>query len=204
MVGISAVMLIPIGADRAQIGGTIAAGYIGGGTNFVAVARAVGLDDPTRLATVLGPKPLWARSIWPSWRWPRRWGVSGTGSTPIARGETDLQRPPPSPPGPRPVVSTIHLAIGLGLSLAIRAVGTAIARGVGVPAYSVLFIMALAVLVANSAAGPGQLPWRGAHRPVGPDRVVGYPATSLPAARVPGPEAPIVTSRSLRCCWRKG
>ncbi len=155
MVGISAaVMLIPIGADRAQIGGTIAAGYIGGGMNFVAVARAVGLDDPTRFATVLGAEAsvgllyLAFLAMVPSLGWFRRWVDADR-----ARGDGPSEAAPVAT-GPRPVVSTTHLAIGLGLSLAICAVGTAIARGLGVPGYSILFITALAVLVANVAPGP--------------------------------------------------
>ena len=79
----------------AQAAAVITGGYTGGGMNFVAVSKVVGLDDPTRFAVVLGAEAsvglayLMLLSAMPAFAWFARWDAS---STPAAAPNAEPER----------------------------------------------------------------------------------------------------------------
>ena len=150
-----AVLLIPVGADAAAAAAAIAGGYIGGGLNFVAVARSVGLDDPSRFSTVLGAEAaaglayFAVLSLIPRTAWFKRW-LGGSGSRSAA---SDAQSSPATP-GEQGAPSLFDYAAALGTSLLLCAFGNWIAGVLGLASYSILFITLFAVLAVNVFPGP--------------------------------------------------
>lgn len=155
-----AVALIPIGSDAGAVAAVITGGYIGGSMNFVAVAQSIGLDEPTRFATVLGAEAtagllyLVFLSLVPGFRWFRAWEEAyepGTGRPDAPDPSSPPDVPDTTPSGAPPVS---ELALALGLSLLIGAAGVWLATLAGVPRFAILAITLLAVVVANLAPGP--------------------------------------------------
>jgi uncharacterized membrane protein len=155
-----AVLLIPIGPDAGAVAATVTGGYVGGSMNFVAVAQSIGLDDPTRFATVLGAEAtagllyLVFLSLVPGFRWFRSWDGHREGEA----GEAHPGAPGPTATGTEKerggVPSIDELALALGLSLVICGAGTWLAEAAGLPRFAILAITLLAVAVANLAPGP--------------------------------------------------
>ena len=151
---LTAFFLVPVGDVGAQAAAAITGGYTGGGMNFVAVSKVVGLEDPTRFAVVLGAEAsvalsyLMLLSLMPAFAWFARWDASAA--------------PAPAPaPRPQQQVATegpdlTHMGLALGLSLAICAVGTGLASLVGQPRFSILVITLIAIAAANLARRPMQ------------------------------------------------
>ncbi len=151
---LTAFFLVPVGDVGAQAAAAITGGYTGGGMNFVAVSKVVGLEDPTRFAVVLGAEAsvalsyLMLLSVMPSFAWFARWDASAA---------------PAAAPAPRPQQQAAtegpdltHMGLALGLSLAICAVGTGLASLVGQPRFSILVITLIAIAAANLARRPMQ------------------------------------------------
>lgn len=142
---VTAYHLLAIGVDGHAVAGTIAAGYTGGSMNFVAVSKAVGIDDPTLFSSMLAAESLvgvcylmllaaapsipWLRNVL---RFPAKANdgvaVEPTGSVPF---------------------SLSGLAFGMALSLGLVAVSVAIAGALGMVHLAVLLVTALAVAAAN-------------------------------------------------------
>ena len=143
-----AVWLIPIGADAAAAAASIAGGYIGGSLNFIAVARSVGLDDPSRFSTVLGAEAtagltyFAALSLVPRTRWFQRWLTSSSEQRAVAQSKVDASAAETAP-------ALIDMSSALGISLLMCALGNRIAVSLELPSYSILFITIVAVVVVN-------------------------------------------------------
>ncbi|MEM6702478.1 MAG: DUF819 family protein [Acidobacteriota bacterium] len=145
-----AVLLIPIGEDAAAAGASIAGGYIGGSLNFIAVSQSVGLDDPSRLATVLGAEASAGLlyfaflTLVPRFAWFRRrlekWDETH-GRLPKAEGSEEAVADG--------APTLFDLSAALGGSLLLCALGLWTAEAVGLPSYGILFVTLLAVLAAN-------------------------------------------------------
>lgn len=167
-----AVLMIPVGEDAGAVAAAITGGYVGGSMNFVAVAQSIGLDDPTRFATVLGAEAtagllyLVFLSLVPGFRWFRSWeersgGEAGEASGRARAHETEhrgaTRARESGAAGSREeggVPSIDELALALGLSLLICGAGAWLAEVVGLPRFAILAITVLAVAAANLAPGP--------------------------------------------------
>ncbi len=145
-----AFFLVPVGDVAAQAAAVITGGYTGGGMNFVAVSKVVGLDDPTRFAVVLGAEAsvglayLMLLSAMPAFAWFARWDAASAPAPAPAAAE----------PGPQAAADgpdLTHMGLALGLSLTVCAVGTGIAALAGHPRFTILAITVIAIAVANLA-----------------------------------------------------
>ena len=141
--------LVPIGELGAQAGAAIAGGYIGGGMNFVAVSKVVGLTDPTRFAVVLGAEASMAMiylmllSVMPTLAWFASWDqlrvAPAVSESPVSVMEDEDSRP-----------DLPHMAFALGLSLVVCALGNTLASNIGFPEFSILAITIVSIIVANT------------------------------------------------------
>ena len=132
----------------------ITGGYTGGGMNFVAVSKVVGLEDPTRFAVVLGAEAsvglsyLMLLSLMPALAWFARWDASkAPADAPVARTERQSAADGPD---------LTHMGLALGLSLAVCAIGVGLANLAGQSRFSILAITLIAIAVANLARRPMQ------------------------------------------------
>ena len=145
---VTAFFLVPVGDMAAQAAAAITGGYTGGGVNFVAVSKVVGLEDPTRFAVVLGAEAsvglayLMLLSAMPAFAWFARWDASAAPAQPAAGPE-----PQQVTDGP----DLTHMGLGLGLSLTVCAVGTWLANLAGQPRFAILAITLIAIAAANLA-----------------------------------------------------
>ena len=151
---ITAFHLVPVGDVAAQAAAVITGGYTGGGMNFVAVSKVVGLEDPTGFAVVLGAEAsvglsyLMLLSLMPAFAWFARWDASkAPADTPVAR--TVRQSAADGP-------DLTHMGLALGLSLAVCAIGVGLANLAGQARFSILAITLIAIAVANLARRPMQ------------------------------------------------
>lgn len=145
---VMAFSLVPVGDVAAQAAAVITGGYTGGGMNFVAVSKVVGLDDPTRFAVVLGAEAsvglayLMLLSAMPAFAWFARWDASSGSAAPAAEPELEAAADGPD---------LTHMGLALGLSLTVCAVGTGLAALAGQPRFAILAITVIAIAVANLA-----------------------------------------------------
>jgi uncharacterized membrane protein len=143
--------LLPLGEQAAQLAGVFTATYTGGSMNFVAVSKAVGFDassqyaaamaadnlvgTPYLLVLVLIPASAWVRKMYPSKIIEEAEQEGGEHVTDIEHESLNL----------------LHMSVGLGLSLLICALAYWIAEMLGIGRLGILFVTAIAVLVANLA-----------------------------------------------------
>jgi uncharacterized membrane protein len=143
--------ILPLGENAEQLAGVFTATYTGGSMNFVAVAKSVGFDDssqyaaamaadnlvgtPYMLVLVLIPALAWVRRIFPSEI------IEQTEKDEEATG-SEVEHDS---------LNLLHMSIGLTLSFTICAAGYALAEWVGLGKLGILFITAIAVLLANLA-----------------------------------------------------
>ena len=146
---VTAFLLVPVGDVGAQAAAVITGGYTGGGMNFVAVSKVVGLEDPTRFAVVLGAEAsvalsyLMLLSLMPAFAWFARWDASTAASdVPAAKSERHTTADGPD---------LTHMGLALGLSLAVCAVGVGLANLAGQSRFSILAITLIAIAIANLA-----------------------------------------------------
>lgn len=141
--------LLPETEHSAQSAAAVAGGYIGGSMNFVAVAKAVELDDPTMFATTLGAETaggllyLMFLAAVPAMRWFKRWDRQTPKPATAHTGSSDG--------GSAGGATIMDMALALSLGFLISAAGIWIARSIGLPNYSILIITVVAVAVANLA-----------------------------------------------------
>jgi uncharacterized membrane protein len=143
--------LLPLGSEDAQLAGVFTATYTGGSMNFVAVAKSVGFDGSSQYAAAMaadnlvGTPYLLVLVVIPAIAWVRRAFPSAI--IDAAENERTLH-PMSEDAGP---LNLLHLTFALALSLVICALGLEIAGQLGVARYGILFITAIAVLIANLA-----------------------------------------------------
>lgn len=143
--------LLPLGDQAAQLAGVFTATYTGGSMNFVAVSKAVGFDassqyaaamaadnlvgTPYLLVLVMIPALAWVRKVFPS----------------AIIEETEREEQEHIEDLEHESLNLLHMSIGLGLSFIICALGYWIAELLGVGRLGILFLTAIAVLIANLA-----------------------------------------------------
>lgn len=146
--------LLPLGEDAEKLAGVFTATYTGGSMNFVAVAKSVGFEEPSRYSAAMaadnlvGTPYLLVLALIPSIPLARRWFPSRI----IEESTRDFVEVDQE--GGRGL-DLLHLCLALALSLAICFAGYRLAAWLGVERYGILFITALAVIVANLA--PAQM-----------------------------------------------
>ena len=140
-----------LGEQAPELAGVFTATYTGGSMNFVAVSKAVGFDASSQYAAAMaadnlvGTPYLLVLVMIPALAWVRRWFPSEIMDQARREEQThqaDLEHDP---------LNLLHMSVGLTLSLAICAVGYWVAGLLGVSRFGILFITALAVLIANLA-----------------------------------------------------
>lgn len=155
-----ATQLVDLGDDTAAVAATITASYIGGSLNFVATAEALGLRDSALYVSALSADAvggvffLLLLMLLPVSRWVRRALPSvHNGAVPgqsQAAGAETAQERGEKEEAPFALLPAVN---GLALSFVICAVSAAIAGWLGHPAWFVLLVTALTLLVANTAGG---------------------------------------------------
>ena len=141
--------LLPLGEESAELAGVFTATYTGGSMNFVAVAKAVGFDDSSRYAAAMaadnlvGTPYLLVLVLLPAVGWVRRMFPSRI----IEEAEREHREHPPGLPDGG--LNFRDLSGVLALSLVICAAGYGLAAGLGLARFGILFVTALAVLIAN-------------------------------------------------------
>ena len=145
---LAAFWLVPVGDLGAQVAATILGGYTGGSMNMIAVSKMVGLTDPTSFSVVLGAETtialiyLMLLSAMPALAWFARWDKP---SPVLATSDRAMVTDEDSRP------DLTHMAIALGLSLLVCALGNALASMAGFARFSILAITLIAILLANLA-----------------------------------------------------
>lgn len=137
--------LVGIGPDEAKLAGTMAATFVGGSMNFVAVSSALGFENPTIIAAalasdnILGASYLVLLAV-----------VSGTNffsrhtnANAYVEAEANITSEAPSE------MTLQSLSIALAISVTIAAAGMLLASSLSVAAFALLLITVLAVFVAN-------------------------------------------------------
>ena len=142
------VWLLPLGEEAHNLAGIFSATYIGGSMNFVAVAETLQIDKalltPSYAAdNVVGVMYLAMLAGLPAVALARRWLPSPIIEN-VDDSEIEIENTKVIIP-----LNIMHLCILLGLSLIIVAVSNFMAARLGVDNYSILFITAIAVLIAN-------------------------------------------------------
>lgn len=142
-------LVLPLGAEQAKLAGVFTATYTGGSMNFVAVAKSVGFDASSQYAAAMaadnlvGTPYLLVLVVIPAIAWVRRAFpsrfIKETAAEAIDPGADDISTG----------LNFRHLSFALALSLVICAAGTGLAGALGIVQFNMLFITALAVLVAN-------------------------------------------------------
>ncbi len=155
--------MVRVGRDAPEVAAVYAAGYIGGGINFVAVAKSVQLDDPVRLAAVLGARTtvallyLLLLSLLPRMRWFRTSTLAALRPDPPDRAAHIV----PNDGGSRSVnidrsseaPDLQDLATALAASLVIYALSNGLAIVTGTRGLVMLYISILALAAANLLPG---------------------------------------------------
>lgn len=147
--------LVPLGESSAKLVGVFSATYIGGSMNMAAVTQAVDLEPSLATASVaadnvVGVLYLAFLALAPSLLFLQRWFRTNAkelqGIAEQSDGADREKRDSSSGVTP---LDPLHLGIGVALSFAICAVSQAVATWFGVAGYTILFITAITVLVAN-------------------------------------------------------
>lgn len=145
---VAAFLLVPV-AEPAMLIGLLSASYIGGGINFAAVSVSLDVSDTGFLATVaaadniVGAMYIALLAALPSFMLVRRFTpleaqLDQSGESAARSGDS-----PPDAQG---------IAAAVAVSAAICAVSYALADRLGLSSYRILFISAITLLIANTAA----------------------------------------------------
>ncbi|MCP4088222.1 MAG: DUF819 family protein, partial [Gammaproteobacteria bacterium] len=141
--------VIPLGENGAAIVGTMTASYIGGSMNYAAVGEALEVESSLFLAgaaadNVVGVIYMASLALLPSLSLLRRWLPS-----PIidaAEQQVDVEV---AHKDETINLNLLHIAMTFLLSLSICAVANLLADWMGLSRFSILFITAITVLIAN-------------------------------------------------------
>jgi uncharacterized membrane protein len=145
--------LLPLGEESTELAGVFTATYTGGSMNFVAVAKAVGFDASSRYAgamaadNLVGTPYLLVLVIIPALAWVRRLFPSEIIDRTVREHGDHLLA------GDTGTLNFLHLSLALALSLAICAAGYWMADLLGIGRLGILFVTAIAVLIANLMPG---------------------------------------------------
>lgn len=143
------VLVLPLGDETGALAGIFSATYIGGSMNMAAVAEAVQIDSATLTASVaadnvIGVIYLGLLAVMPTMGFLRRWLPSSIidDADQVESAVVEQQKEVSH-------LNLLHISFALFLGLLICAVGNALANLAGVSNYSILFVTALAVALAN-------------------------------------------------------
>jgi uncharacterized membrane protein len=150
LAALAALYLVDLGEAGPEVAGVIAAGYIGGTMNFVAVAQAVDMDPglfsvtigANSVVSVLALMSLIALPAIPALRRALPSAIIEAADAAAQTG--DLAREPQH-------FRLTHITAGIGLSFLLCAAAFALAAALGIEAYSILFVTAFAVIAASAA-----------------------------------------------------
>ena len=139
--------LLPLGESADKLAGVFSATYIGGSMNMVAVSQAVELAPSLTSVSVaadnvVGVIFLIFLSMVPSIALFRRWFNYSTESSNETSSEKAVSEE-------KTVFSLLSVSFALGLTFAICAVGNAIAAYFDLSGFSIMFITAITVIIAN-------------------------------------------------------
>lgn len=142
-------MLLPLGVEGHKLAGVFSATYIGGSMNMAAVMQSVDLSPSVASASiavdnVIGVVYLTFLAIIPSiafFRWWLNAAIPAKGGY-----QEDISEEPQEK---HVSLNLQHLGVALALAFCLCALGTSFAELLGVGGYSILFITALTLAVAN-------------------------------------------------------
>lgn len=142
-------LFMDFGADTPSFAGMFSATYIGGSLNFYSVAATRPLSDPSLMSAsvaadaFVGTIFIVAVVAAPSLPFMRKWIPS-----PIMDAAEQTGAATPGEEASAPI-NLVHMSGAMALSLGLCAVAFAAANALGAPAYAILIVTALALLVAN-------------------------------------------------------
>ncbi len=142
--------ILPLGPEGHKLAGVFSATYIGGSMNMAAVTQSVDLSPALAAASVaadnvVGVLYLSFLAIVPSLLFFRKmFRLSLPAEMPTGESAGNSSDSPGAS-----AINLTHIAFALGLSFVICAAGTTIANLLGVGGFSIMFITALTVLIAN-------------------------------------------------------
>ena len=139
--------ILPLGAESHKLAGVFSATYIGGSMNMAAVSQSVELDPSIAIASVaadnvVGVLYLAFLALVPSLAFFRWWFKSDEKATTTDMKEDMVEQK-------NPPLDLKHLGFAIGLSFLICGCGKAIANYLDVNSYSIMFITAITLVVAN-------------------------------------------------------
>jgi len=142
--------LLPLGDQGANLAGIFSATYIGGSMNMVAVGQAMNVDASVMSAAVaadnvVGVMYLAFLAMLPGLAFFRWWYRHSRQADPALQ-QTSEQI---SAESTSSELNLAHAGFALGLSFLICAISGVLAEWLGVGGYSILFITAIALLLAN-------------------------------------------------------
>ncbi len=142
--------LLPLGEEAPKLAGVFSATYIGGSMNMAAVTQAVDLDPSIVTASVaadnvIGVIYLAFLALVPSMAF-FRWLFKSSDVSETVNNQDD-QNKVTEPPAVH--LNLKHLGFVLGLSFAICAIGKALAEYLSVGGYTIIFITAITIAIAN-------------------------------------------------------
>ena len=143
------VLILPLGDEAGKLAGIFSATYIGGSMNMAAVAEAVQINSATLTASVaadnvVGVLYLALLAIMPTMSLLRRWLPSAIIDEAEANEGAEIEHRIETSK-----LNLLHISFALFLGLSICAAGNAVANLLGVSNYSILFITAITVVIAN-------------------------------------------------------
>lgn len=139
--------LLPLGAESHKLAGVFSATYIGGSMNMAAVSQSVSLDPAIAIASVaadnvVGVTYLAFLALVPSMSFFRWLFKASNKSEGVKPQKESMEKAVPR-------LDLMHLGFALGLAFGICACGKALADYMGVGGYSIMFITAITLVVAN-------------------------------------------------------
>lgn len=138
---------LPLGEHAPKLAGVFSATYIGGSMNMAAVSQSVSLDPAIATASVaadnvVGVAYLAFLALVPSMAF-FRWLFKSEEMTSYENNQAEsIEKKPP-------YMNLMHLGFAIGLSFAICACGKGLAEYLGVDGYSIMFITAITLFIAN-------------------------------------------------------
>ncbi|WP_417625125.1 DUF819 domain-containing protein [Paremcibacter congregatus] len=151
-------MLLPLGEHGPKLAAVLSATYIGGSMNMAAVTQAVELDPSIVTASVaadnvVGVIYLAFLALVPSLAFFKRLfpTVPAYGPVPVESEDTDTAflEEGLDTEDRSPRINLAHIGLALGLSLIICALGSVFAEMLGLGGYSIMFVTAITILIAN-------------------------------------------------------
>lgn len=151
---LAGILVVDMGPLEAELAGTVTSSYIGGSLNYVATAKAVGLEDSSIYVAGLSADAVGAviflvlLMLLPAIRFVR----NALPSQFIGVNREEAQQgPTPDDAGSSQPFNLLHIANGLAVSLVVCAVSMALTVLFELESLFILVVTALSLLVANLA-----------------------------------------------------